>query len=226
VLLFEHGETKLKEFNVTFEAPGSIRRLYHGIWLRNVKSWPNSQISTYKKIHRVWVQEQDRMLLLEGECGTVRILQVLIKDPTYPSRQGWTKLVFDSQSRPVCSMAFPNVVDPSSETWGADAQQILLVRWTPSKGRRTHRIFNNEWVESSARTRTDQPTYAYDSRISSDGPEDGFDFAFKAPFFTITVSATRVPDMSGQNRDIWAVDISAGTKAPALSPHYDDGCCC
>jgi hypothetical protein len=61
--------------------------------------------------------------------------------------------------------------------------------------------------------------------MPSNGSEDGFNFSFKF-YFTSTASAIRVPDMSGQNRDTWAVNLSAGTKPPLPTPHYDDGCCC
>jgi hypothetical protein len=226
ILLTEAPAPKTTEFSVPLEPTEAPLRLYPGFWLRKL-GFHDPHIDAYKVLERRYSSEDDRLMLPDGEVGTAGIIRLSLRDGSSPAGFGWIKLGFDSQCRPVCFMTFPDVGDddPDTSALPREAEDLLSIS-RGYKKRLTHAIFNDDWIEASRRRIAELPPYAYDSRMAAGDVDDGFEVMFRAPWFEISVSVRRIPDVkptSSQKGEVWAVDLVAGT--PPVY-HHDDGCCC
>lgn len=225
ILMTESLAVKWMEFSVTLEPMETPLHLYPGFWLRKL-GIHDSHITAYKILERRYTNEDDRLMLPDGEVGTAGIIRLSLQDGGQPAGFGWIKLGFDSACHPICFMTFPDLDDddPDTRTMPADAEKLLAIQ-RGSANRLQHPIFNNDWTHASSRTISELPYHSYDSRMDTDDLDDGFEFTFQAPLFQISVSARRIPDIkptSSGKGEVWAVELAAGT-APV---YYDDGCCC
>jgi hypothetical protein len=227
VLMTKTPAVKSMRFNISLQPAGTPLSLYPGFWLRKLGFY-DSHISTYKVLRRRYVAEGDRLVLPEGKVDTAGIIMLSLRNGTQPAGFGWIKLGFDSASRPICFVTFPDKEDndPNTKLTPTEAEKLLAMDFgTPA--RLYHPLFNDEWVNALNRTMSPLPPHSYDSRSGTTEFDNGFDFTFKAPLFDISISAKRIPDTrptTSKTNDVWAIEIVAGT-APQPTYHGSSGCC-
>ena len=226
VVMIKRRTDKFMDFSVPFQPTEMPLRLCLGFWMRKV-SYYDPHIQAHRKLERRYTGENDRFMLPDGEVGTAGIIRLTIHDRGCHAGFGWIKLGFDSTCRPVCFISFPdlNDDDPGVKSMPAEADELLAIaRGSPD--RLKHPIFNNEWiVHASSQTLSALPSHSYDSRMGRGDHRNGFEFTFKAPLFKVSVSVSKIPDItstSSQIGEIWAVDLVVGTEPPV---YHDDGWC-
>ncbi|KAI0101321.1 HET-domain-containing protein [Nemania sp. FL0031] len=231
-----------KDFTIPLELRELPPHLYPGFWLRKL-GFHDPRITSHKVLRRIESESKDRIRLPDYEFGTAGIIRLTLRNEQDPARfggLGWIKLGFNSESRPVCFISFPERdASGNHSSWEMSNQVIEMMATPTSAGNQAllkHPIFDDAWTNITPQALAALPSNSYDSRKVAGNLDRSFSFTFKAPLFDISVSVTRVPDMNyamaGGRGEVWAVDLVAGT--PPVTHRVENNtryeneseCCC